>query len=79
MRPKPRLDGGRLSKSEEKTTKNYNNMMPDKKPNKFCGKPSFVEISDKEFAKLVKRIRKNALSKEIPMAVEGEDEGEGNT
>ena len=35
----------------------------DKKPDEFCGKPSFSEMSDKEFAKLVKRIGKNAEAK----------------
>lgn len=34
----------------------------DKKPDEFCGKSSFSEMSDKEFAKLVKTIGKNASS-----------------
>ncbi|KAL3758837.1 hypothetical protein ACHAWU_001359 [Discostella pseudostelligera] len=34
-----------------------------KKPDEFCGLPSFSDMSDKEFAKLVKRISKNALTK----------------
>lgn len=32
----------------------------DKKPDEICGMPSFSDMSDKEFAKLVKRISKNA-------------------
>mmetsp|Transcript_38912 Transcript_38912/g.81394 ORF Transcript_38912/g.81394 Transcript_38912/m.81394 type:complete len:703 (-) Transcript_38912:30-2138(-) len=43
------------SKSEEKVVKSFNTMS-DKKPDEFCGKPSFSEISDKDFAKLVKKI-----------------------
>lgn len=35
----------------------------DKKPDEFCGLPSFSDMSDKEFAKLVKRISTNALAK----------------
>jgi hypothetical protein len=35
----------------------------DKKPDEFYGVPSFSDMSDKEFAKLVKRISKNASAK----------------
>ena len=35
----------------------------DKRPNEFCGKSSFSEMSDKEFRSLVRRIERTAMSK----------------
>lgn len=35
----------------------------DKRPDEFCGKSSFSEMSDKEFRSLVRRIERNAMSK----------------
>lgn len=39
----------------------YSNSMSDVTPNEFYGKSSLAEMSDKEFAKLIKSIGKNAL------------------
>jgi len=52
----------KASSMSEKTVKKVT-QVPNKKPEEFCDKPSFSEMSDKEFAKLVKKISKNALSK----------------
>lgn len=46
------------SKPEEKTSSNLKVPSNNTKPTEFCGKPSFSEISDKDFAILVKRISK---------------------
>ncbi|KAL7530466.1 hypothetical protein ACHAXR_003510 [Thalassiosira sp. AJA248-18] len=54
------LSDGRI-KSKEKSAKNSNSTS-DQKPDEFCGKPSFSEMSDKDFAKLVKRISKKATT-----------------
>ncbi|KAL9184806.1 hypothetical protein ACHAXT_002583 [Thalassiosira profunda] len=37
-----------------------NNAVPGRKPDEFCGKPSFAEMTDKEFKKLVRSIERRA-------------------
>ena len=66
LSPKPQkktnaLKGGR-SESEDKAM-DYSNSTYDVMPAEFCGKSSFAEMSDKEFAKLIKTIGKNASSR----------------
>ena len=66
LSPKPQKKtnaskGGR-SESEDKAM-DYSNSTYDVTPAEFCGKSSFAEMSDKEFAKLIKTIGKNASSR----------------
>jgi hypothetical protein len=53
---------GERFETDEKTL-HYSNSMSEKKPDTFFEKSSFAEMSDKEFAKLIKTIGKNATSK----------------
>ena len=52
------------SKTEEKPRSNLNTLS-DRKPNEYCGKPSFSDLSDKDFAALVKRISKRAQKNKV--------------
>lgn len=48
----------RKKSSHHEKPVNNPNSIPVKKPDEFCGKPSFSEMSEKEFRKLVKRLGK---------------------
>ena len=64
LSPKPQKKTNALKDERfehDEKAKKYFNSISDVTPNEFCGKSSFAEMSDKEFAKLIKSIGKNAF------------------
>ena len=53
-------NGNGRSSKEKVPLRNSASIISDQKPNEFCGKHSFSDLSDKEFSKMVKRITRRA-------------------